>query len=180
MPEFQAWCHSCQHRWRLCRECSRTARWPGTLWFLDAKARCGAVCPGTPAGQETAAEDLNSVDCCIWNMFPSNLYLWGKNKNSSSAREDKAPCVTKHGWKGGKGLCDEMTILLRLSRAVLKEHPLRQQWWWSRSRQMEGEGSFWALEFHAGGPGCRDCHCMVNYLNGEHGKGNGCICRTSF
>lgn len=33
--------------------------------------------------------------------------------------------------------------------------------------------------FHAGGPGCRDCQCVVNYLNQERGDGNGCICHTS-
>lgn len=77
-------------------------------------------------------------------------------------------------------MCNKKAIPIRLCRAVLTERPVRRERCWSRSRQMDRDGSFQALPFHAGGPGCGDCQCMVNYLNGERGKGKGYICRTSF
>lgn len=142
-----------------------------TLWFLDIKARCGAACSEFPMGHEAAAEHLKSGYCCIWNMF---------HGNSSSIRWGEGLMCNKTWLKMGNGEEDEKAILLRLSRAMLTERPVCRERWWSRSRQMDGDRSFQAPPLHAGGPGCRDCQCMVNYLNGERGKGNGCICRTSF
>lgn len=52
----------------------------------------------------------------------------------------------------------------------------------AEQRRTDGRG--WKVSgllplFHAGGPGCRDCQRVVNYLNQERRDGNGCICHTS-
>lgn len=137
-----------------------------TLWFLDIQAGSGG-----PRGSRTAAEHLNSGGCRIWNMFPGH---------PSSAHHGKGLPCHRTCLNREKECAMRNAILLRLSRDVLEERPVYWERWWSRSRQMDGDGSFWAPPFHAGGPGCRDCQCTVNYLNRERGKGKGCICHTSF
>lgn len=97
--------------------------------------------------------------------------------------KENALHLVLHVWRvetGRKNVQWKRAILHLLSRGEWLEHSVRWEQWWSRSRQMGRGGSFRALQFHAGGPGCRDCQCMVNYLNLECGKGNGCICHRSF
>lgn len=175
MPVFQAWCGSCQHRWCLHRECSYTARWPtedtvipghrGWMWNRLLRV------PGGTGSCSWAPQ----LGCLLYLKYVPRQ----PKQRSLRSRPHESQNMVEKG-KRGKGMCNEKAIFLWLSRAMLTERPVRRERWWSRSRQMDGDGSFRAPPFHAGGPGCRDWQSMVNYLNGERGKGNGCICRTSF
>lgn len=171
MPVFQAWCRSCQHRWCPRRECSYTARWPTEDCMIPGHQGSLLWVPGGTGSCSWAPQTG-------WLLYLKYV-LWQSLQRSLRRRPRVWRNMVKKG-KQGERMRDGKTIILRLSRAMLTEHPVRQERWWSRSRQMDGDGSFQAPPFHAGGPGCRDCQCMVNYLNGERGKGNGCICRTSF
>lgn len=98
MPQFRAWCCSCQHRWCLYCEHFHAARWPTEDSVIPGHGGWmlwGVREGGRPSRRKLQLSTSTRATDCIWNMFPGN---------ARSARQGEGPGRNETCWmRGGTG-----------------------------------------------------------------------------